>query len=283
MEKRVRFLRKTLFIAGALLVAGSMIRTDGELFAQAQGTRISKKAKGHARDTAGRAKRRSERIRTFASRWRGTPYLWGGETRSGVDCSGYLREMYREIFNIELPRTTRDQIGLGVTVPLGANRLGGNFEPGDLFFYVDSLGVPNHVVTYMGDGQFTHSASGRGVVVEGFKALWGRRIVGRRLLFPAKDGGDELAPIQAAAPFVAVEVPCPPNIAPTASQIRQYRMEEIRHPADLGYEQICEWRALKQALQKRGGPAAAANVNLIDRQIEWLQSLEYLKGELGRP
>src|SRR6185503_17638703 len=53
---------------------------------------------------------RAARIRDFANRWLGTPYLWGGDARGGIDCSGYSREMYREVFKVELPRTTKDQI-----------------------------------------------------------------------------------------------------------------------------------------------------------------------------
>ena len=138
----------------------------------------------------------------FAFSWLGTSYLWGGTTRSGIDCSGFLREMFRTVYNVELPRTTRDQINLGREVRIDFRDLGKNFEPGDLFFYVDSTGTPNHVVTYIGQGQFTHSAGGRGVVIDGWKALWGRRIVGRRVLVPAREGGTvDDGPIPALAPF----------------------------------------------------------------------------------
>src|SRR5882672_10902629 len=49
---------------------------------------------------------RAARIRDFANRWLGTPYAWGGDSKAGIDCSGYLRQMFRELFNVELPRTT---------------------------------------------------------------------------------------------------------------------------------------------------------------------------------
>jgi hypothetical protein len=230
---------------------------------------------------SGRARARAVKMRSFASHWLGTPYLWGGETREGIDCSGYQRELFRTLFNVELPRTTRDQILLGVDVPIVPTALGRNFEPGDLFFYVDMTGTPNHVVTYIGDGQFTHSAGGRGVVIDGMQAIWGRRIVGRRVLIPARGDGNNFGAIPAAGPITPIAIPCPPTITPNPEQVRRYLREPIADTRDLGLKEICEWRALGTALKKRGGPAVEANLTKIDQSIEWLESIEYLEGTMS--
>lgn len=267
----------------ALVLALSLTCPAGPAVADDDGTEVPRQAGGQAKDLAGRAKARANQLRSFAFNWLGTPYLWGGTTRSGIDCSGFLREMFRTVYNVELPRTTRDQINLGREVRIDFRDLGKNFEPGDLFFYVDSTGTPNHVVTYIGQGQFTHSAGGRGVVVDGWKALWGRRIVGRRVLVPAREGGtvDE-GPIPALAPFRPQEVPCPPSIRARPDDVRRYRVEPLG--TALGTRELCEWRALKDALEAKPGPASADNARRIAQQIEWLDSLEALADTLrSRP
>lgn len=226
--------------------------------------------------------RRAVAIRTFANRWLGTAYLWGGSTREGIDCSAYVRQMYRELFNVELPRTTKDQIHLGRGLAIDPRNLGKGFEPGDLFFYVDSIGVPSHVVTYAGNEQFTHSVSPRGVVLEGMKALWGRRVVGRRVLVPSKGGGARYDAIPAAGPAVPMEIPCPPDIRAAPEDVRRFSRQEITAADMLARKdrEICEWKALAARLGSSPDAVGKANVARIEQQIDWLQSLEALRGVL---
>ena len=238
-----------------------------------------------AGSTSGKARERALELKRFADRWLGTPYLWGGASTGGVDCSGYAREMFRQVFNLELPRTTSQQIYTGQSVPLNPNALGAGFEPGDLFFYVDRVGVPNHVVVYIGDGRFTHSASGRGVVVEGWKALYGRRIVGRRVLVPGSKSGTtgQLPYVPAAGPLAdALEVPCPPSYRARPEQLRMYRDREIAEVSGLKLEEICDLRALKDGLARQGGRAAQANVRKLEAQIAWMESLDSLKDAIDQ-
>ena len=246
-----------------------------------QGTRVAKRTPATGKMTRGGAATRAASIRRFANRWQGTSYRWGGNTRSGIDCSGYSRQMFRDLFNIELPRTTRTQIKLGVDIAVRPGALGTGFEPGDLFFYVDPAGIPNHVVVYMGDGQFTHSASGRGVVVDGFKALWGRRIVGRRMLVPARGGGGGYGPIPAAGPIVAQAVPCPPSIRARPEETRRFRIEPLGDFKALPARDLCDWRALAKDLRRRGGRHAESNAVQLDEYVVWLQSIDNFKDEIG--
>ncbi len=46
-------------------------------------------------------------------KWRGTPYRYGGLSRNGIDCSGFVYRTFRERFGIQLPRTTRQQSEIG--------------------------------------------------------------------------------------------------------------------------------------------------------------------------
>lgn len=260
-----------------------------ELPAQRPGkiTKLPKKTRARAKKMSGAAKQRARSIRRFSRNWRGVTYKWGGNTRRGIDCSGYSRELFRKVFGVELPRTTRTQIKLGMKVPISPSNLGKGFEPGDLFFYVDPAGIPNHVVVYMGNGQFTHSASGRGVVVDGFKALWGRRIVGRRVLIPARGGGSDYLPIPSAPSFVPTSVPCPPSIKADLRETRRFSKQRLTRSliSELnraGVREICEWRALSAALKRRRGKTAKKNAREINEYVRWLESIDSFKDEAFR-
>ena len=86
-------------------------------------------------------------LTAFANSFLGVPYLWGGTTPSGFDCSGLVQYCYREIFNIELPRTTYYQCEVGEEVPFE------ELMPGDLLFFADG-GDVHHVAMYLEDGYY---------------------------------------------------------------------------------------------------------------------------------
>lgn len=91
----------------------------------------------------------------------GIPYVWGGTTRSGLDCSAFVKNVYESI-GIELPRVSRDQAQTGKLVPLASARRG------DLmFFYTDSSKphTVTHVGMYLGNNKMIHASSGSGKVV----------------------------------------------------------------------------------------------------------------------
>ena len=89
----------------------------------------------------------------------GVPYLWGGTTRAGMDCSALVRAVYREAYGIELPRTSKQMFRLGS--PVSGRSL---LRPGDLVFFRLSESGPgvSHVGVYLGDGRFAHASSSRG-------------------------------------------------------------------------------------------------------------------------
>ena len=228
---------------------------------------------------------RAENISRFAQRWLGTQYRWGGTTRGGIDCSAYLREMYRDLFQVELPRTTRQQIAVGVGIAVDPRDLGRTLQPGDLLFYVDPNGTPNHVVVYMGGDRITHSVLGRGVVIDPIRRVYGRRIAARRLLVPqsGRTGGRAampLGPIAAAGPVGVVEVPCPPTFQARQREVRVYRRKAIDGFDVFGDRAICEHRALATALRQDGAPMGLANAARLEAYTEWLTSIDALKGAI---
>lgn len=233
------------------------------------------------------ASNRAARILGFANRWIGTPYLWGGTTRSGIDCSAFLRQMYRDLFRVELPRTTKQQWKLGIRLPVDPKRPSAGLEPGDLIFYIGRDGRPNHVVVYAGNDTITHSVSGRGVVIDPIRKVYGRKIVAQRYLVPksgsaAGDDSGGFGPIPAAGPSRPVEIPCPPSIRARAREVRTYAKRGIAEWKSFGERDICDFKALADALRARGGRTAEANANKLEVHAEWLESIDALKGEIGR-
>jgi LysM repeat protein len=86
-------------------------------------------------------------VKTFL----GVPYKLGGSTLKGIDCSAFVRKIY-EVFNIELPRTTREQFSIGKKVQKD------QLEEGDLVFFRER-GNRAHVGIYVGGNQFVHASS----------------------------------------------------------------------------------------------------------------------------
>lgn len=98
----------------------------------------------------------NSRVVDIARRFVGvTPYVWGGTTPSGFDCSGLTMYSYRQI-GINIPRTSREQYRFGAFIPPDRTDL---LQPGDLVFFGRG-GDPNrvhHVGIYAGSGSFIHA------------------------------------------------------------------------------------------------------------------------------
>ncbi|MEJ2719511.1 MAG: C40 family peptidase [bacterium] len=94
-----------------------------------------------------------QEIVLYARSFVGTPYRYGGQTRNGVDCSGFVMAVYRE-FDIRLPRTSADQSRVGQEVNSS------NIRPADLvFFKTSGGGSVSHVGIYIGGGKFIHAST----------------------------------------------------------------------------------------------------------------------------
>lgn len=92
-----------------------------------------------------------------AKRHLGTPYVWGGTTTNGFDCSGFTQYVMKKN-GITLPRTTSQQVSVGTYVSKS------DLQPGDLVFLKDTYrsGV-SHVGIYIGGGKMIHASSSKGV------------------------------------------------------------------------------------------------------------------------
>jgi hypothetical protein len=99
------------------------------------------------------------RLKKIADSYLGTRYKNGGESRAGVDCSGFVCLVFKELNRAKLPRSSAKQWKLGVPVHPSSAR------PGDFVFFRGGLfGGINHVGIYMGDNTFIHASKSSGVV-----------------------------------------------------------------------------------------------------------------------
>lgn len=102
---------------------------------------------------------KGEAIVANAKRFLGLPYLWGGMSSYGYDCSGFAYNMHRSL-GIVIPRDASDQAVAGVQVEKK------DLLPGDLLFfaYEEGKGRVHHVGIYMGNGEMIHSPDSRGAI-----------------------------------------------------------------------------------------------------------------------
>jgi gamma-D-glutamyl-L-lysine dipeptidyl-peptidase len=93
--------------------------------------------------------------------WLGAPYLWGGVTPGGVDCSGLVQSVYG-LHGIELPRDSDQQARAGSHLEPGSRFE--NVRPADLLFFAEATGSITHVVISAGGGRIVHASLGNGGV-----------------------------------------------------------------------------------------------------------------------
>ena len=96
-----------------------------------------------------------------ASSYMNVPYVWGGETRDGIDCSGFVKAVY-DTYGIRLPRHSGDQANVGADVP--KERID-QWVPGDRLYFACHHPEIDHTGMYVGNGWFIHSHGGHGVGV----------------------------------------------------------------------------------------------------------------------
>jgi lipoprotein Spr len=94
----------------------------------------------------------------FVYDWIGTPYRFGGSSRKGIDCSAFTKQLYSDVFNLTIRRSSRDIFSM--VNPVNKDDL----KEGDLvFFKIHSRSI-SHIGIYLGNNRFAH-ASSRGVAI----------------------------------------------------------------------------------------------------------------------
>ncbi len=105
--------------------------------------------------------------------WYGVRYRSGGNTKSGVDCSGFTVAVYSALYGIMLPRVSRDQYSLSRKISTT------ELQEGDLLFFNTTGRGVSHVGIYLGNNKFVHASVSRGVMVNDlFETYYLKRFIG---------------------------------------------------------------------------------------------------------
>jgi lipoprotein Spr len=104
----------------------------------------------------------------FVYDWIGTPYRFGGSSKRGIDCSAFTKELYSQVFNLDIQRSSRDIFSM--VSPVKKDEL----QEGDLVFFKIHSRRISHVGIYLGNNRFAH-ASSRGVAISSLDDAYYKR------------------------------------------------------------------------------------------------------------
>ena len=106
-----------------------------------------------------------KRLAKVYQEWAGTRYRFGGTNHRGIDCSAFMQTTFIKAFGVNLPRSTAEQRYVGKAIQKSELRAG------DLVFFRRN----HHVGVYIGNNQFMHASTSRGVIIESLDdGYWAR-------------------------------------------------------------------------------------------------------------
>jgi cell wall-associated NlpC family hydrolase len=165
MPRRLVSVATLAFLPFLPLALEAQITISGiDITGLARATRILRTAKdvadaGTIVAGSGSSRKRAKAAVATGRRYVGVPYVWGGSTPSGFDCSGFIQYVYRK-HGVPLPRTSRQMAHAGQRISPSI----ANLSEGDLMLFRGRNGVINHVALYAGRNRILHSSSsGQGV------------------------------------------------------------------------------------------------------------------------
>ncbi|MCP3761446.1 NlpC/P60 family protein [Domibacillus sp. A3M-37] len=117
-----------------------------------------------------------ESIVTYGKKFMGVPYVFGGTTPHGFDCSGFTQYIYKNAANVSLPRTAEQQYKVGTAVSKSS------LQPGDLVFFANTYkaGI-SHVGVYAGGNMVLNATSSEGIALVSLNnSYWGPKYAGSK-------------------------------------------------------------------------------------------------------
>lgn len=110
---------------------------------------------------------KNEKLYELIIDWYGTPYSLGNQSKKGIDCSGFTQMVYKEIYDKELPRRSKD---MGELIK---RKYAKDLDEGDLvFFSFGGSNEINHVGIYLHNNKFVHASTKRGVIISDLTEPW---------------------------------------------------------------------------------------------------------------
>lgn len=117
-----------------------------------------------------------EQIANYSKKFLNVPYVWGGTTPNGFDCSGYTKYVFKQM-GYSLKRTAAQQLDNGTPVTRS------NLKIGDLVFFANTYSTAaaaSHVGIYIGNNEFIHAAAGGVKITDMDNDYYASRYVGAR-------------------------------------------------------------------------------------------------------
>ena len=161
-----------------------------------------------------------EKLQEEMKEYIGIPYRSGGTSLKGMDCSGFARMIYANLFGIELPHNSAAQFSFPKLQEIDEDEL----QTGDLVFFSRKKRI-NHVGVYLGDGNFIHATNGNGIMISSLDDQhWKTRMVGTKRPMSFDKSGMDTLQLQG-----GFDIPLN-----TGSHIKTYARDEFRPSYDFG-------------------------------------------------
>ena len=160
------------------------------------------------------------RLQAEMKEYLGIPYRSGGTSLRGMDCSGFARMIYSNLFGIELPHNSAAQFSFPKLQRIDEDEL----KTGDLVFFSQKKRI-NHVGVYLGEGNFIHATNGNGIMISSLDDQhWKSRMVGTKR--PMSFDKTDMDTLQLQGGFdIALN---------TGSHIKSYARDEFRPSYEFG-------------------------------------------------
>lgn len=103
---------------------------------------------------------KNTRLYYFIDEWYGAKYKWGGNEKSGIDCSGLVCKIYQDVYGLKIQRTVT-----ALHEEHKNFRKQRRFDEGDLVYFKTETKEPTHVGIYLQNGRFVHASKSKGVTI----------------------------------------------------------------------------------------------------------------------
>ena len=114
---------------------------------------------------------KNEKLFEYITQWWAVPYRIGGNGLNGIDCSAFVKGIVQNTYQVELPRTSREQADFSTSISKD------ELTEGDLVFFNTRGGI-SHVGMYLNNNKFVHASTSSGVIISDLNEnYWKKRFV----------------------------------------------------------------------------------------------------------